>query len=591
MSESAGEDRAGDRGEEARPTVPGLSVGRLLGVGGSSTVWLVEAPDGQRFALKVLNHDQEDAGRPPPHTVPAGPRHGRRAATTGGSLAGGAPVARTGHDGGDPLLPGPAGTSVIADELRLLHRFTHDHLLRVHRVIPTDLGPGLLMELAPGGSLLGLLSSRGPLPLPEVVTTLVPIAQALGYLHADGVMHGDVTPGNILFTSDGRPLLGDFGTGRLLGSDRQGRGGTPGFIDPTHHGSFDPGADVFALSAVAWFALTGRIPGPTEERPPLALINPEVPVHLMQLIEDGLSSRRERRPSADDVARTLLRSATPSPVDLVPAVHTSVLPELLTSRVEPSASAPGLRERMREARGSGARSGPMGRRRISSTSVRESRGGRPGPSRSFLALFAAAVAVLLLTLGLAYSIGGGGGEEEATGPGAVDRSPAQASAGPVTPVDVTSDPLTALSALVALRAEAFTAADPGLLAGVDVEGSPALTADTAAVEALAGAGRTLADLSITVRDAVVLPDADRASIPALEAVRAAEARPATEVCLVRATAALSSYTSVPSRPDEALPREGTGVDPVMAAGHQELIFILWDSGEGWRIHSVITPPQ
>lgn len=588
--------------------VPGLVVGRLLGAGGSSAVWLVENPEGQRFALKIARRQHRD------EATPAGPaggdrRHGRRAARPAEQLphlphpaAGpGDPRGSTGER--SALHPAAA----ITEELRLLRRFAHDHLLRVHRIVETDQGPGMLMELAPGGSLLGLLTSRGPLPVAEVVTALVPIGQVLGYLHAEGALHGDVTPGNILFTSDGRPLLGDFGTGRLLGTDRRADAGTPGFIDPTRVTAFDPGSDVFALAAVAWFALTGRIPGPTRERPPLALINPEVPVTLMHLIEDGLSPDRDRRPAAGDFAATLLRAATPAPVDLVPAVHTSVLPELLT-RLRPDAAvaaAPGRRGPVGGDRLSRRGAAPAGRgqrrRRTGRAAGRVPRDppaprGRPRPgetvpSRALLALVAGALAVLLLTVGLALTVGDA--EEPAARAGAAGEGAQQESIGPEDAPASTVEPLVALEALVSSRAEAFRAADAALLAGVDVEGSPALAADTDAVQALADADRSLAELTITIRRAVVLSGQDT-SVPAFQELPAISAAPpATEVAVIRATAALSSYTAVRSvaagSSDSPSGEEHAGADQVVA-GSQELVFVLWDAGSGWLIHSVLPPP-
>lgn len=199
--------------------------------------------------------------------------------------------------------------------------------------------------------------------------------------------------------------------------------------------------------------------------------------------------------------------------------------------------------------------------------------------------------MLLLTVGLALTVGdpqepaaragaaGGGGQPESAGPAGAPAS--------------TVEPLVALEALVSSRAEAFRAADAALLAGVDVEGSPALAADTNAVRALADADRSLADLSITIRHAVVLSEPDT-SVPALQELPAVGAAPpTTEVVLIRATAALSSYTAVQSvatgSSDSSSGGERTGSDPVVA-GSEELIFVLWDDGSGWLIHSVLPPP-
>ena len=534
----------------------------------------------------------------------------------------------------------------LTRELTLLQRFSHEHLLRVHHIIETDQGPGLLSDLAPGGSLLGLVTSRGPLPIPEVVTALVPVAQAVGYLHGAGALHGDVTPGNILFTNEGKPLLGDFGTGRLLGAAPGAVAGTPGFIDPQHGGGFDAGADVFALAAVAWFALTGRIPGPAEQRPPLALIVPEVPLELMRLIEDGLSSDRGRRPTAEHFARALLASCDAGPVNLVPAVHASVLPELLTRPADSSANTPsidwrrriGARLGRRQAGTTGTGPGrPRGRRpstgqrgRAATPAPTRPLGGSGEPrSRTVLAIVAGTVAVILLVAGIVLTLDGlpasttatggsesgrisaqenaqqddrvgqeptgssgtvGGPAEEDSRAGAAGEAPERggpAGAGESADSSFAADPVVALGELAARRAQAFATADPALLVGVDVDGSPAMAADRTSVEALVESGKTLPDLTIAIRDPAVLRATELAGLPTVADLPAVVEPPAaTEVSLVRATAALSAYTetSVSSPESDADP------SPLMAAGQQELIFILWNAGSGWQIHSVVEPP-
>ena len=287
----------GGSGAGPPPSVQGFETGRLLGTGGGSSVWLVTAHDGGGvFALKVGS----------------------------GGLSGADP---------DETDPGVA-EGMVHREADVMGGLRHEHLVTIHGIVATDRGPGALMDYAPGGSLQNLVAVRGPLPVGEAVTVLVPIAQALAYLHGQGVSHGDVTPSNILFTEEGKPLLSDFELGRRLGEGLRLTAGTPGFRDPrpSEPERLNTEADVFSLGAVAWFALTGRVPGPSAQRPPLSMLVPEIPPRFLSLIEESLSEDPTQRPDAVSFARGSLRAGTAVPVGLVEAVGEDVRPRLLTRR-------------------------------------------------------------------------------------------------------------------------------------------------------------------------------------------------------------------------------------------------------------------
>ncbi|WP_054010661.1 protein kinase domain-containing protein [Arthrobacter sp. ERGS1:01] len=162
-----------DHGNGRPPDIPGCDPVRRLGGGASGTVWLVQPRDG---------------------TVPLAAKC---------------------------LLPGPAGSgagchneSEITQEWRILAQYDHEHLIRVHDVVPLDgdggSGWALLMDYAAGGSVRDIVAARGPLTPGEVVTILTPLGEVLSYLHGRGVVHGDVSPGNVLLTAHGKPLLGTW---------------------------------------------------------------------------------------------------------------------------------------------------------------------------------------------------------------------------------------------------------------------------------------------------------------------------------------------------------------------------------------------
>ena len=143
-------------------------------------------------------------------------------------------------------------------EAALLTALDHPHLVRLHAVVPADGASVLVLDLAEGGSLAELLAARGRLAPGEVITAVAPVAAGLAYLHDQGVVHGDVSSANILFTPGGSPLLADVGVARLTGDDRDAAS-TPAYVDPAVAAGCVPGppSDVFMLAAVALHALTG----------------------------------------------------------------------------------------------------------------------------------------------------------------------------------------------------------------------------------------------------------------------------------------------------------------------------------------------
>ncbi|MGO4806239.1 serine/threonine-protein kinase [Arthrobacter sp. 2MCAF15] len=303
----------------AAPEVPGYDVGRLLGRGGTAAVWLVtERSTGRDYALKCFG---------------------------AGIKAGGTAGRGTGEvDGGSAYQEAEEG---MRREVRILSALDHDHLLRAHAVLrlhDARSGPegrealGLVLDYAPGGSVADLVAGRGRLGAGETVTVLTPMAQALEYLHSHGFTHGDLSPGNVLFTAHGKPLLADLGVARMVVDTGSGRiAGTEGFSDPAPvdavRAGLQPERDIYSLAALGWYCLTGRPPDAGAGRPPLPFLVPDVPPALAAALEAGLDEDRRRRPSAAEFAAAVYRSTAAEPVDLSVTAHASVAPQLLTRRV------------------------------------------------------------------------------------------------------------------------------------------------------------------------------------------------------------------------------------------------------------------
>jgi eukaryotic-like serine/threonine-protein kinase len=216
-------------------------------------------------------------------------------------------------------------------EAALLSALDHPNLVRLHAVIPSGDAVVLVLDLAEGGSLADLLAARGRLTPGEVITAVAPVAAGLAYLHEHGVVHGDVSAANILFTAAGVPLLADVGVARLTGDDADAQA-TPAYVDPAVAAGCIPGppSDVFMLGGVALHALTGTPPWPAEDGPAalelaaggrlddvagrLAAAGCEPA--MSAVLERALTVDPHRRGTAADLALDLRYSGEPAAVEL-----------------------------------------------------------------------------------------------------------------------------------------------------------------------------------------------------------------------------------------------------------------------------------
>src|SRR5262245_40610343 len=219
-------------------------------------------------------------------------------------------------------------------EAEVLSDLDHPHIVRVFEVVPDGDVVALAMQFAPGGSLEDLLLERTTLAPGEVVAVAAPIADALASAHRRGVFHGDVKPANVLFTSDGEPLLGDFGVARTLGRITSDHiGGTPEYLAPEllDGGQPDPRADVYSLGVVCYRALAG-LP-PFSGAAPLAVVRAAdrgahrrletlagVPPALARAVEQSMDRDPARRFGSADAFARALRAAVPPAAVALPGV-------------------------------------------------------------------------------------------------------------------------------------------------------------------------------------------------------------------------------------------------------------------------------
>ncbi|RBQ13857.1 serine/threonine protein kinase [Spongiactinospora rosea] len=206
-------------------------------------------------------------------------------------------------------------------EVRALRRVESPY---VARVLDADLRarrPYLVMEHIDGETLLERVRRDGPFEQAELVELALRMTTALAIIHAAGVVHRDMKPGNVLIGPEG-PILIDFGIAQLVDATRLTMTGTflgtPGYAAPELFADEPVGqpADVYAWAATIAFAGTGRptFSGGTAEALMYAILNGQadlegVPAALLPLIKAGLNRSPAKRPTAALLADRLTRLA------------------------------------------------------------------------------------------------------------------------------------------------------------------------------------------------------------------------------------------------------------------------------------------
>ena len=194
-----------------------------------------------------------------------------------------------------------------------------------------------VMELVGGESLRDLLDRTTRCDADRAAAILGDMADALAYAHAQGVVHRDVKPENVLLdASSGRAMLTDFGVARAFSDDSRARltgtglaVGSPRYMSPEQavgERELDGRSDIYSLGLVGYEMLVGETPFATttatavlakrltERAPPVATRAPQVPSNLALAIDRALETEPDERwPDAAAMARAIRGDVPASP--------------------------------------------------------------------------------------------------------------------------------------------------------------------------------------------------------------------------------------------------------------------------------------
>ena len=235
------------------------------------------------------------------------------------------------------LAAQPAIRERFLQEARVVARLSHPNIVTVFAVEEHGDLVFFVMAYVRGETLSQRVLRSGPLPPATATRMIQEVAWGLGYAHANGVIHRDIKPDNIMLEqASGRAMITDFGVARAAdGQSLTGAGqliGTPQYMSPeqAYGNPVDGRSDLYSLGATAFFALTGQplFDGPSpiavvtkqlnEPPPPLARVRPDLPPELTRAVDRCLAKDPARRfATGEELAEAL--AATGLTAQEVPA--------------------------------------------------------------------------------------------------------------------------------------------------------------------------------------------------------------------------------------------------------------------------------
>jgi serine/threonine protein kinase len=223
------------------------------------------------------------------------------------------------------LAASGAARQRFAREAQAAAAIQHPNVMPIFTVQSTGKLPFLVMPYVDCESLEERITHKGPLALADILRIGTQTARGLAAAHAQGLVHRDVKPANILLEKGvERVMLTDFGLARAVDDASLTRtgliAGTPQFMSPEQAAgeSIDARSDLFSLGSVLYMMATGRRPFRAEttlgilrritdmQPRPIADVNSQIPAWFAAIVEKLHAKAPESRfASADEVAQLL----------------------------------------------------------------------------------------------------------------------------------------------------------------------------------------------------------------------------------------------------------------------------------------------
>jgi tetratricopeptide (TPR) repeat protein len=198
-------------------------------------------------------------------------------------------------------------------ELILARQITHRNIIRIFDLGQAEGTRFITMEFIEGEDLSGILARRGKLPAPEAAGIIAQVARGLEAAHAEGVVHRDLKPQNIMLDAQGKASVMDFGIARSMDASNMTRTGalvgTPTYMSPeqAQGQKVDARSDLYTLGIIFYELLTGNPPFQADnpmatlvrrlqEKPvPPVQVEPSVPKPVNDMVLKLLGTRPEER--------------------------------------------------------------------------------------------------------------------------------------------------------------------------------------------------------------------------------------------------------------------------------------------------------